>query len=159
MFEPKDIERLEIMLDVIKEKLHYWKNKNQYIYYQYEYFHHIVTFHLELHQDLPPNEITALRRIYDDVKKTRKSLLIKIKYRDPLKKGRDRYMPVRKQTITHLGWEIKRCLAQKKMTQTEFCKLHGIPLSRLSEIISGTRPNKKYKSKIIDILQIEEVGL
>ncbi|MBS4209956.1 helix-turn-helix transcriptional regulator [Bacillus sp. FJAT-50079] len=66
-------------------------------------------------------------------------------------------MPVRKQAITNIGWEIKRCLAEMKMTQTEFCEQYGIPLSRLSEIISGTRPNKKYRNKIIDILGIEEV--
>ncbi|MBS4209955.1 hypothetical protein [Bacillus sp. FJAT-50079] len=69
MFETKDIAKLEKMLEIIKEKLHYWKDKNHYIYEQYEYFQHIVIFHLELHQEQPPNEITALLRIYDDVKK------------------------------------------------------------------------------------------
>lgn len=67
-------------------------------------------------------------------------------------------MAVRKQRITPLGWKIKRRLAELEMTHKEFCEQHKIPLSRLSEIISGTRQNRKYRDKILRELEIEEEG-
>ena len=67
-------------------------------------------------------------------------------------------MAVRKQHVTPLGWKIKRRLAEMEMTHTEFCAQHKIPLSRLSEIISGTRPNRKYRDKILRLLEIDEEG-
>ncbi|AEH47901.1 hypothetical protein [Parageobacillus thermoglucosidasius] len=65
-------------------------------------------------------------------------------------------MSVRKQRVTPLGWKIKRRLAELELTHKEFCAQHEIPLSRLSEIISGTRKNRKYRDKILRELEIEE---
>ncbi|EID44458.1 hypothetical protein [Parageobacillus thermoglucosidasius] len=65
-------------------------------------------------------------------------------------------MSVRKQRVTPLGWKIKRRLAELELTHKEFCAQHEIPLSRLSEIISGTRKNRKYRDKILRELKIEE---
>jgi len=67
-------------------------------------------------------------------------------------------MGVRKQRITPLGWKIKQRLAELEMTHKEFCVQHKIPLSRLSEIISGTRQNRKYRDQILRVLEIEEEG-
>ncbi|MED1489983.1 hypothetical protein [Bacillus smithii] len=67
-------------------------------------------------------------------------------------------MAVRKQRITPLGWKIMQRLAELEMTHKEFCAQYKIPLSRLSEIISGTRQNRKYRDQILRVLEIEEEG-
>lgn len=63
-------------------------------------------------------------------------------------------MGVRKRPITPLGWEIKRRLAELQLTQKEFCEKNQIPMTRLSEIISGTQPNKKIRERVLRILHI-----
>lgn len=65
-------------------------------------------------------------------------------------------MAVRKQKVTELGWKIKKILAERKITHSEFCRENKIPIPRLSEIISGTRPNKKYKKLILELLKIKD---
>ncbi|MBP3040163.1 hypothetical protein J9303_11765 [Bacillaceae bacterium Marseille-Q3522] len=65
-------------------------------------------------------------------------------------------MSVRRQNITPLGWEIKKRLAEKRMTHSEFCAKYNIPKSRLSEIISGTRENHKYRQRVKDLLDIKD---
>lgn len=60
----------------------------------------------------------------------------------------------RKNSVTPLGWEIKKRLAEKRMTQREFCQKYGIPESRMTNIITGTRKAMKYRRKIKNILGI-----
>ncbi|AJA42382.1 hypothetical protein P4U44_04835 [Alkalihalobacillus alcalophilus] len=67
-------------------------------------------------------------------------------------------MAVRKQKVTTLGWEIKRKLAEMQVTHSEFCRQEGIPISRLSEIISGVRPNHRYRKIILERLDIKETA-
>lgn len=58
--------------------------------------------------------------------------------------------------ITALGWMIINRLAEIKMTRKQFCQLHDIPESRLSNLITGLRPAKRYRARVMSILQISE---
>lgn len=58
--------------------------------------------------------------------------------------------------ITEFGWKIKKELIKRKMDQKEFCRLHNIPESRLSNIICGTRPAVKYRRRVASLLNIED---
>jgi hypothetical protein len=60
--------------------------------------------------------------------------------------------------ITPLGWLILERLAEMKLTRKQFCQLHDIPESRFSNIVTGLRPAKRYKDKIIRILNLEAPG-
>ncbi|GEC88623.1 MULTISPECIES: Rha family transcriptional regulator [Brevibacillus] len=62
---------------------------------------------------------------------------------------------LRKKPITPYGWAIKTRLAELQMDQKEFCERNGIPENRMSDLISGTRPAKKYRKLIDDILFTE----
>lgn len=48
--------------------------------------------------------------------------------------------------ITPFGWEVKRRLTELKLDQKGFCKRHNIPEARLSELITGKRPVRRYRS-------------
>ncbi len=58
--------------------------------------------------------------------------------------------------VTPLGWVIIEKLAEIKMTRKQFCQTYDIPESRLSNLITGLRPAKRYRAKVISILKIEE---
>ncbi|MGC5328944.1 XRE family transcriptional regulator [Brevibacillus sp. SYSU BS000544] len=62
---------------------------------------------------------------------------------------------LRKKPISTYGWAIKARLAELQMDQKEFCKRNGIPENRMSDLISGTRPAKKYRKLVDDILFAE----
>lgn len=57
--------------------------------------------------------------------------------------------------ITPLGWEIRKRLAERRLTQREFCEKYDIPQNRLTEIISGTRKARKYRQRIKEVLGID----
>ncbi|MBB6672988.1 helix-turn-helix transcriptional regulator [Cohnella nanjingensis] len=61
----------------------------------------------------------------------------------------------RKRPITAFGWAIKERLAAKNMDQREFCELHGIPPSRLAEMITGTRKSVRYRKKVEQLLGLD----
>lgn len=61
-----------------------------------------------------------------------------------------------KKPVTPLGWEIKKRLAEQQIGQKEFCKQNGIPESRLSNIIMGTRKAGRYRKEIAKLLGIHE---
>ena len=61
--------------------------------------------------------------------------------------------------ITHLGWIIIERLAELKMTRKQFCQLHNIPESRLSNLITGLRPAKRYRGQVMRLLNIKESDL
>lgn len=61
----------------------------------------------------------------------------------------------RHRKISAFGWEIKRRLAELELDQREFCKKYGIPEARLSEIITGTRPAKRYRKMVEQILGVD----
>lgn len=42
------------------------------------------------------------------------------------------------------------------MNQKEFCEREGIPESRMSNIINGTRRADRYRKKIMQALDIED---
>lgn len=60
--------------------------------------------------------------------------------------------------LTPFGIKVKQKLLELRITQSEFCELHQIPMNRLSEMMYGTRPGSKYREKIIEILNLEEVA-
>lgn len=64
-------------------------------------------------------------------------------------------MMARINPITPLGWEIRKRLAEKRMTQSEFCKKYGIPENRMTEIITGTRKARKHRQRVKEILGID----
>jgi len=57
--------------------------------------------------------------------------------------------------LTPFGIEVKKRLLELNMSQKEFCKKHNIPENRLSEILHGTVPGKKYREKIASVLGIK----
>jgi predicted transcriptional regulator len=63
---------------------------------------------------------------------------------------------VSQKPITPLGWKIIEKLAEKKLTRKQFCEQEGIPESRLSNLITGIRPAKKYREIVIKALEIED---
>lgn len=63
-----------------------------------------------------------------------------------------------KPKITPLGWKIIEKLAEKKMTRRELCEQENIPEYRLSNLITGARPAKKYREIVVKALGIEEEG-
>ncbi|MFB5674391.1 XRE family transcriptional regulator [Paenibacillus terreus] len=65
----------------------------------------------------------------------------------------------KKKPITPFGWAIKQRLTELQMDQKSFCELHGIPPSRLSNLIHGTRKAARYRqlvAKLLDIHLTEE---
>lgn len=58
--------------------------------------------------------------------------------------------------ITPLGWKIIEALAERKMTRKQFCDQEDIPESRLSNLITGLRPAKKYREVVVKALGIED---
>lgn len=61
----------------------------------------------------------------------------------------------RRRNISAFGWKVKRRLAELKLNQREFCEKYDIPEARLSEIITGTRPAKRYRKIVEDVLEID----
>ncbi|TKJ92003.1 helix-turn-helix transcriptional regulator [Paenibacillus sp. PK4536] len=62
----------------------------------------------------------------------------------------------RKQPVTPFGWAIKQRLAELQMDQKTFCTRHGIPPSRLSNLINGTRKATRYRKQVADLLDIHD---
>ncbi len=60
-----------------------------------------------------------------------------------------------KQRLTLFGIEVKKKLLDMNVTQAEFCRKHGIPNNRFSEILTGSRQNFKYREQIKEILDIK----
>lgn len=60
----------------------------------------------------------------------------------------------RRRPITPFGWAIKQRLAEKKLTQQEFCEMHGIPPYRLSNMIHGTRLTRRYRIQVERLLEL-----
>ncbi len=60
--------------------------------------------------------------------------------------------------ITPLGWLILEKLAELKLTRKQFCQKYNIPESRLSNLITGLRPAKRYRSQIIQILKLTDTN-
>lgn len=63
-----------------------------------------------------------------------------------------------KQRLTPFGIEVKKKLIDMNMTQAEFCKEHGIPQNRFTEMITGLKPNYKYRRLVSKILKIDIVA-
>lgn len=63
-----------------------------------------------------------------------------------------------KQRLTPFGIEVKKKLLDLNMTQTEFCKQYQIPQNRLTELLTGLRPNYKYRKLISKVLKIDEIA-
>lgn len=62
-------------------------------------------------------------------------------------------MIVAKRKLTPYGIEIKKRLLEKNLTQKEFCEMHGIGQTRLSEMLYGTAPGHKYRKIIEQVLK------
>ncbi|ANF96032.1 helix-turn-helix domain-containing protein [Paenibacillus bovis] len=62
----------------------------------------------------------------------------------------------RKQPVTSFGWAIKQRLAELQMDQQTFCECYGIPPSRLSNLINGTRKAARYRKQVAELLDIPE---
>lgn len=60
--------------------------------------------------------------------------------------------------LTPFGVKVKMKLIEKRMTQSEFCELHNIPMNRFSEILHGSRPGTKYRDLIAAVLDIKEAA-
>lgn len=58
--------------------------------------------------------------------------------------------------ITPLGWKIIEKLAERKMTRKEFCLKEGIPEYRLSNLMTGARPARKYRDIVVKALEIQD---
>ena len=63
-----------------------------------------------------------------------------------------------KQRLTPWGMKVKKRLIDLNMTQVDFCKKYGIPENRLSEMITGSKPNYKHKKVVDKILEIEDIA-
>lgn len=64
---------------------------------------------------------------------------------------------MRTRQLTRFGVAVKKALIDKQISQKEFCQVYNIPENRLSEILYGDRPGKKYRKKIAKILDIDDV--
>ncbi|SET95660.1 Rha family transcriptional regulator [Paenibacillus sp. NFR01] len=56
--------------------------------------------------------------------------------------------------VTPFGWAIKQRLAELQLDQKDFCKLHGIPPYRLSNLIHGTRKAERYRRLVAKLLDL-----
>lgn len=63
-----------------------------------------------------------------------------------------------KQRLTPWGITVKKKLLDLNMTQAEFCDKYGIPRNRLAEMVTGLKPNYKYRKIVNKILKIDEVA-
>lgn len=61
-----------------------------------------------------------------------------------------------KKQLTRFGVAVKKALLDKQISQKEFCRVYKIPENRLSEILYGDRPGKRYREKIAEILEIDQ---
>lgn len=61
-------------------------------------------------------------------------------------------------TATEFGWKVLRRLAESKLTRKEFCRIHSLSQSRLSEVITGntSRNTSAFRAKVAKLLEIEE---
>lgn len=62
----------------------------------------------------------------------------------------------RRRQITTFGWEVKQRLVELKLDQRGFCMKHNIPEARLSELITGRRPVKRYRKIVEEALKKEK---
>jgi len=60
--------------------------------------------------------------------------------------------------LTPFGFKVKQRLLEIRMTQTDFCEIHKIPMNRFSEILYGSRPGTKYRDIIAAVLDIKEAA-
>lgn len=60
--------------------------------------------------------------------------------------------------LTPFGVKVKMKLIEIRMTQSEFCEIHKIPMNRFSEILYGSRPGTKYRDLIAAVLDIKEAA-
>lgn len=65
---------------------------------------------------------------------------------------------MKQRRLTPFGVEVKKKLLDLNMTQAEFCREHNIPQNRLTEILTGIRPNYKHRELVIEILGIDYVA-
>lgn len=56
--------------------------------------------------------------------------------------------------LTPFGIEVKKRLLDLGVSQSSFCREHGIPENRFSETLSNSNPNGKYRRKISRILNV-----
>lgn len=63
-----------------------------------------------------------------------------------------------KQRLTPFGIEVKKKLLDLNMTQTEFCQQNKIPPNRFTELLTGLRPNYKYRRLVSKVLKIDEIA-
>ena len=54
--------------------------------------------------------------------------------------------------------EVKKRLIDMNMTQVDFCKKYGIPRNRLSELLTGSKPNCKHKKVVDKVLKMDEIA-
>ncbi len=63
-----------------------------------------------------------------------------------------------KQRLTPWGMMVKKRLIDLNMSQVDFCRKYGIPPNRLSEMITGSKPNYKHKKAVDEILKIDGIA-
>jgi predicted transcriptional regulator len=63
-----------------------------------------------------------------------------------------------KHKLTPWGMEVKKRLIDMNMTQVDFCKKYGIPRNRLSELLTGSKPNCKHKKVVDKVLKMDEIA-
>lgn len=56
--------------------------------------------------------------------------------------------------LSPFGVEVKKRLLDLGITQSAFCRQHGIPENRFSECLSSTSPNNKHRERVARILGI-----
>lgn len=64
-------------------------------------------------------------------------------------------MRIKNIKVSPFGIEIKKKLAERRMTQVELAEKLGIPTRYLYLIIQGTRLNSKYNERIAKYLGID----
>lgn len=67
-------------------------------------------------------------------------------------------MAGRRTVLTPFGQEVRKRLIDKNMTQVELAAAVGCTKQYLNKILSGDRSGKKYRNKILRILDMEEVA-
>lgn len=60
--------------------------------------------------------------------------------------------------LSPFGVAVKKRLLDLGITQSAFCRQHGIPENRFSESLSSKSPINKYRDKIARILGIPSPG-
>ena len=58
--------------------------------------------------------------------------------------------------VTPFGIMVKKKILDSRLTQTEFCRQHEIPVSRLSDALYGRPIAEKFRKKIIEVLELAD---